>query len=192
MTRTPAAAAPRDPFVAAWIATAVDIPLYSVIATVLAYAGAQVWEAGAGGAAGLPRAIDDIEAAVLVAHMLIIAAGIGLVAHTIGRWVHVRTRELSRRRAVASFATMGGLLGLVPAGAVLVATGEPDAALFVAIAIVAPCALVAGLTRLVLPRVAASEKAVTGFAIVAVILVLAAFTVLAVLMVTMPGGGALD
>ncbi|WP_062303794.1 hypothetical protein [Demequina subtropica] len=181
-----ATAGPRDPFVAAWIATVVDVPLYTLIGGACAYVGAQVWETLTGVEGEARVGVDDTEAAVLTVTALIIAVGIAAVAHTIGRRLHSRTAGSSPARASAAFALMGGTLGLIPAGMVAAGSDEPAALAFVAIAIVLPCASVAALTRLLLPRVAASETVVTGFAIAAVLCVLVACALLAMVWVTWP------
>ncbi|WP_062521064.1 hypothetical protein [Demequina silvatica] len=192
MTRAHATPAPASPFVASWVAVAVDVPLYTVLGTAFAYAGAQVWEALTDADAEVRATLDATEAAVLATTALIVVVGIAAVAHTVGRWVHTRTGSLPTSAAAGRFALMGGLLGLLPAAAVAALSGEPAAIAFVAIAIVAPCALVAGLTRALLPRVWRSETVFTGFAIAAVISVLLACAVLALLGTAWPLGGAPD
>ncbi|WP_062289273.1 hypothetical protein [Demequina phytophila] len=179
MAATPAPQAPASPFVASWVAIVVDVPLYTVLGTAFAYAGAQVWEALSGADAATRATVDSTEAAVLATTALIVTVGIAVVAHTVGRWVHTRTDALPTRRASSRFALMGALLGLIPATVVAVASGEPAAIAFVAIAIVAPCALVAGLTRALLPHVWPSQARVVGFAVAAVVCVLLAAAVLA-------------
>ncbi|WP_062464182.1 hypothetical protein [Demequina soli] len=170
-----------EPVVAAWIATAVDIPLYTLAAALCVPAGAWVWGL-LGGAS--PGRVDTTEAATLVATALIVAVGIASVAQTVGRWLHVRTLGVPRARSARSFATMGGLLGLIPAAVIVAIAGSAAAIPFALIAVVLPCTVVAAATNVLLPRVAASLGAVTAFAVVAVICFLGAVGVLVLFQVT--------
>ncbi|WP_062385405.1 hypothetical protein [Demequina iriomotensis] len=185
MTRA-AAPAPRDPFVAAWIAIVVDLPLFTVIGGAAAFLGAQVWEVLTDASPATRTTLDRTESAVVTAWAFIVVLGIAVVAHTVGRWLHERTAEAPPRRAAAAFAAMGGALSLIPSAVIVARSGEPASLVFVAVALVVPCALVAGLTRMLLPRVAGSEKAVTGLAIVAVLCVLLAIAVLAITWIALP------
>ncbi|WP_062313728.1 hypothetical protein [Demequina rhizosphaerae] len=139
----------------AWLATAIGIPVYAVVALALASA-----------AAPLARALapdrDTVEdlgrfLAVAVANVGVALVGVPLVAHTLGRVVFARTARAPDRAASRGFAVMGALLA-VPL-VVLLAYAQPlhgVGGLYAAIAVGIPCGVTAGLTRALLPWFAAT------------------------------------
>ncbi|WP_062529700.1 hypothetical protein [Demequina rhizosphaerae] len=181
----PALASPQA---AAWVAAAVTVPLYTVIGSACAYAGALVWEALTGDGAGMRLRLDQTEVAVFVVTVLIIAVGIVATAHTAGRWVHGRSEGEPSSVAVTRFAVLGGALGLVPATLIVLGSDHPASAVFVLLGVVLPCAGVAALARALVPLVASSEGAIVVAAVLAVMCTLAAVTLLAATWATWPLG----
>ncbi|WP_062316136.1 hypothetical protein [Demequina maris] len=180
----------ESPQAAAWVAAAVTIPLYTVIGTACAYAGAMAWEELTGGGDAMRLRLDQTEVAVFLATVLIIAVGIAVTAHTAGRWLHARTADEPASVAVGSFATLGGVLALAPALAIVLGSGDPAAAVFVVLGLVLPCAVVAAIARAVVPAVASSEAAIVVVAVLAVVCTLIAVTLLAATWATWPLGTA--
>ncbi|WP_062289275.1 hypothetical protein [Demequina phytophila] len=151
-------AAPSRPLVgatASWLATAIGIPLYGLIALGCALAAAPLANALAPDTAGMEGLAMFV--AVAIVNVLIAVIGVPVIAHTLGRWVFARTSHASTRAASRGFAVMGALLA-VPL-VVFIALGQSLHAvggLYAALAIGVPCGVTAGLTRAILPWVAAT------------------------------------
>lgn len=163
-------AEPLDPRRAAWLATAIGIPIYGALSLLMAVAAAPVVEALA------PDRSEVDDAAIFVGvgilNTAIAVLGILLIAHTIGRLVFSATRDGGDRRASIVFAVMGALLAAPVV--TLVALGQSETAAGAAYAILAvamPASVTSGLTRAVLPTVAASRAAGRAAAVVAVLAV---------------------
>lgn len=178
MTEAAAPPAPTasaiPPTRAAWLATAIGIPVYGATALLASYAAAPLVDLMAP-----DRTTVDSQAifvGVAVVNVLIALVGIMVVAHTLGRLLFARTLSQSPTSAGTAFAVMASLLA-VPV-VILIALGqgqEAAGAVYAAIAIGLPCGFTAGLTRAVLPGVAASPTAsrlAGGVAVGAVVIVL--------------------
>ena len=153
---------------AAWLATAIGIPVYGASALILAYlAGPLV---GALESDTNPEQQSWVFVGVAFVNVAIALLGIALIAHTVGRVLFARTRDQSPMAAGRAFALMGALLAVVPV--VFIALGQPShlgGGVYAAIAVGVPCGLTAGLTRAVLPSVLASPFAVRTAAWVGVV-----------------------
>ncbi|MDN4478510.1 hypothetical protein [Demequina lignilytica] len=143
---------------AAWLATAIGIPVYGASALILSYVGGPVVSALAPDAQGEEHSWVFI--GVAFTNVAIALLGIVLVSHTAGRVLFSRTRGLAPMAAGRAFAIMGALLAVVPV--VFIAMGQPlhvVGGLYAAIAVGVPCGLTAGLTRAVLPGILESPFA---------------------------------
>ncbi len=143
---------------AAWLATAIGIPVYGASALILAYLGAPLVDA----LAPDRTTVDDLGVflSVAVINVLIALVGIMVVAHTAGRLLFARTRDLPPRSAGIAFAVMGSALAVIPVTfAALAQSLHAVGGLYAAIAVGIPCGFTAGLTRAVLPGVIASPVA---------------------------------
>lgn len=143
---------------AAWLATAIGIPVYGASALILSYVGGPVVSALASDVPGEEH--GWVFLGVAFANVAIALLGIVLVSHTFGRMLFARTREQSPMAAGRAFAIMGSVLAVVPV--VFIAFGQPlhlVGGLYAAIAVGVPCGLTAGLTRAVLPGVLESPFA---------------------------------
>ncbi|WP_062378496.1 hypothetical protein [Demequina pelophila] len=143
---------------AAWLATAIGIPVFGACALILAYAAAPLVGALAPDAHAEER--GWIFSAVAITNAVIALFGIALVSHTLGRALFASTRERSPAAAGAAFAVLGSVLAIIPV--VIVATGQSlplVGGLYAALAVGLPCGLTAGLTRAVLPGVLAAGAA---------------------------------
>lgn len=151
-------AAAIRPTRAAWIATAIGIPVYGATALLASYAAAPLVDA----LAPDRTQVDDaaIFVGVAVINVLIALVGIMLVAHTAGRLLFSRTVAMTPTAAGTVFAVMASVLAAPLV--VLVSLGQGQAlagGVFAAFAIGLPCGFTAGLARAVLPGVAASPVA---------------------------------
>ncbi|WP_062298755.1 hypothetical protein [Demequina maris] len=156
-TETPVKAAerPLGATLAAWLATAIGIPLYAVVALALATAAAPLARA----LAPDRNTVEDLGMflGVAVTNVAVALVGVPLAAHTVGRLVFARTARASDRAASRGFAVMGAVLA-VPL-VIFVAFAQPlhgVGGLYAAIAVGVPCGVTAGLTRALLPWFAAT------------------------------------
>ena len=143
---------------AAWLATAIGVPIYAASALILAYLAGPLVNVLAADAVGEQQ--GWVFLGVAFANVLIALLGIALVSHTIGRVLFARTRSASAMSGGVAFAIMGAALAVVPV--VFVAMGQPlhlAGGVYAAIAVGIPCGLPAGLTRAVRPGVLASRSA---------------------------------
>ena len=143
---------------AAWLATAIGIPIYAATALILAYLAGPLVSALAPGEVGEEQ--GWVFLGVAFVNVSIALLGIALISHTVGRVLFARTRTASPMSGGIAFAIMGASLAIVPV--VFIATGQPlhvVGGLYAAIAVGIPCGVTAGVTRAVLPGVLASRSA---------------------------------
>ncbi|MDN4476827.1 hypothetical protein QQX09_13285 [Demequina sp. SYSU T00192] len=157
-TDAPLAPPPTTPVrgaLAAWLATAIGIPLYAVVALALASAAAPLARA----LAPDRNTVEDLGMflGVAVTNVAVALVGIPVVAHTLGRVMFSRTSRAPDRAAARGFVVMGALLAAPLV--VFIAYAQPLHAvggLYAALAVGVPCGVTAGLTRALMPWVAAT------------------------------------
>jgi hypothetical protein len=139
---------------AAWLATATGIPIYAPVALLLMIAASRFYEnTSPDGWQSL-----GVFALVLVVNLFTVVLGIGIVAHTLGRVVFRKTYHSPTRVAAGAFALMGAGVSLPVV--VLAAATQPDAGavlVYGLLAITTPAAITSGVTRALLPRIAAAR-----------------------------------
>ncbi|WP_296667894.1 hypothetical protein [Demequina sp.] len=143
---------------AAWLATAIGIPVYGALALLMSYISAPLVDM----LAPDRNTVEDlgIFLGVAVVNVSIALVGIMIIAHTAGRLLFARTLTRPTRSAAIAFAVMGSTLAVIPV--VFVAFAQPlhlVGTLYAALAIGVPCGVTSGFTRAVLPAVAASRSA---------------------------------
>lgn len=162
---------------AAWLATAIGIPVYGATALIASYLAAPVVT----GLASELTTVEDLAifVGVAVINVAIALVGIALIAHTLGRLLFGRTRAKAPAPAGVAFAAMASALAAPIVAFVALGTDETLAGgVYAAIAVGLPCGFTAGLTRAVLPGVAASPAAtrIAGGVAAAGVLVILAWT----------------
>lgn len=143
---------------AAWLATALGIPVYGALALLFSYTAAPLVAVLAPDRT--TAAERGIYLGVAVVNVLIALFGILVVSHTVGRAVFAATRRWTDPMAAVAFAAMGSILAAAPVMFIAYGTSEQQAGgVFAILAIGVPCGVTAGLTRWLLPGVAASPSA---------------------------------
>ncbi len=162
---------------AAWLATAIGIPVYGATALIASDLAAPLLAAFGDEPEG--PTVSGLFVGTAVVNVLIALFGIMLVAHSIGRAVFARTRDMTPSRAGAAFAMMASSLAIIPVAVLAFAQSQHVVgAVYAAIAVGLPCGFTAGLTRAVLPGVAASPTAsrLAGGVAAGAVLVIVAWT----------------
>lgn len=143
---------------AAWLATAVGIPVYAAVWAIVWAPGVVLFSSIAGldtrATVGTSSALSTIGAVSI----LIVFVGIAAVAHTVGRIVFARTSQMQHGQAAVIFGAMAAILALVPV--IWIAIGQENAwasAVAAFVIILVPCALASAAGRAALPYVARLE-----------------------------------
>ncbi len=139
---------------AAWLATAVGIPVYAAVWAVVWAPGVVLFSSIAGLDTRATVGSDSALATIGAVNILIVFVGIAAVAHSVGRLVFARTKDMQHGQAAVIFGAMAAILALVPV--IWIAVGQEHSwasAVAAFVIILVPCAVAGAAGRAALPYV---------------------------------------